>query len=189
MSKSLVPDALWAIIAPLLPSERPKPKGGRPRIPDRAVLSGILFVLKSGIPWEMLPQELGGGSGMTCWRRLRDWQQAGVWQRVRHVLLQRLQDAGRIDWERASLDSASAPAPWGEQTGPNPTDRGKLGSKRLSVVDRNGIPLAIMQSAANVHDSQMVEAAVECHSVAPPARQTAWPATQTTQEAACGQRV
>lgn len=75
-------DALWALIAPLLPPERPKPRGGRPRIPDRAALMGILFVLKSGIPWEMLPQGMSCGSGMTCWRRLRDWQRAGVWQRL-----------------------------------------------------------------------------------------------------------
>ena len=114
MSKPLVSDELWAVIAPLLPPERPKPKGGRPRsIPDRAALTGILFVLKSGIPWEMLPQEMGCGSGMTCWRRLRDWQRAGVWKRLHHALLQRLQDAGQIDWERASLDSASVPAPGG----------------------------------------------------------------------------
>jgi transposase len=118
MSKPLIPDALWAIIAPLLPSERPKPQGGRPRIPDRAVLGGILFVLKSGIPWVMLPQELGCGSGMTCWRRLRDWQRAGVWQRLHSALLQRLQEAGRIDWERASLDSASVPAPGGRRDRP-----------------------------------------------------------------------
>jgi transposase len=113
MSKLLVSDKLWAIIAPLLPPERPKPKDGRPRIADRAALSGILFVLKSGIPWEMLPQEMGCSSGMTCWRRLRDWQQAGVWKRLHRALLQRLQDAGQIDWERASLDSASVPAPGG----------------------------------------------------------------------------
>ena len=113
MSKLLVTDALWAVIAPLLPPERPKPKGGRPRIADRAALTGILFVLKSGIPWEMLPQEMGCGSGMTCWRRLRDWQRAGVWKRFHQALLQRLQDAGEIDWERASLDSASVPAPGG----------------------------------------------------------------------------
>ncbi len=114
MSKPLVSDELWAVIAPLLPPEPPKSKGGRPRrISDRAALTGILFVLKSGIPWELLPQEMGCGSGMTCWRRLRDWQQAGVWQRVHHLLLQRLQDAGRIEWERASLDSASVPAPGG----------------------------------------------------------------------------
>src|SRR5260370_23863306 len=113
MSKPLGTDPLWDLVAPLLPVERPKPKGGRPRIPDRAALTGILFVLKSGIPWEMLPQELGCGSGMTCWRRLRDWQHAGVWTRLHRALLQCLQDAGQIDWERASLDSASVPAPGG----------------------------------------------------------------------------
>jgi transposase len=71
MSKPLVTDTLWAVVEPLLPPEPPKPKGGRPRVPDRAALTGILFVLQSGIPWEMLPQEMGCGSGMTCWRRLR----------------------------------------------------------------------------------------------------------------------
>ena len=79
---SLLPDALWNLIQPLLPSFPHKPKGGRPRLPDRACFRGILFVLRSGIPWEMLPQELGCGSGMTCWRRLRDWQRAGIWQLI-----------------------------------------------------------------------------------------------------------
>jgi transposase len=110
MSKPLVPDDLWAIVAPLLPAEAPKPTGGRPRVPDRACLTGIIFVLTSGIPWEMLPQEMGCGSGVTCWRRLRDWQQAGVWDRLHHTLLDRLGEADRIDWERASLDSARVPA-------------------------------------------------------------------------------
>ena len=110
MSKPLVPDELWAVAAPLLPPEPPRPRGGRPRVPDRACLAGIIFVLRSGIPWEMLPQELGCGSGMTCWRRLRDWQDAGVWDRLHHSLLDRLGEADRIDWSRASLDSASIPA-------------------------------------------------------------------------------
>jgi transposase len=110
MAKPLVSDDLWAVVVPLLPRDPPKPKGGRPRVPDRACLTGIIFVLKSGIPWEMLPQELGCGSGMTCWRRLRDWQAAGVWERLHHVLLDRLGEADRIDWSRASLDSASIPA-------------------------------------------------------------------------------
>jgi transposase len=161
MSKSVVSDALWAIVAPLLPPERPKPKGGRPRISDRRALTGILFVLKSGIPWEMLPQEMGCGSGMTCWRRLRDWQQAGVWQRLHHLLLQRLQEDGRLDWERAALDSASVPAPaGGEATGKDPTNRGKLGTKRHLVVDCRGLPLAVTISASNLHDAQMLEAAM-----------------------------
>jgi transposase len=110
MSKPLVSDELWALVAPLLPPEPPKPKGGRPRLADRAALTGIIFVLKSGIPWEMLPQELGCGSGMTCWRRLRDWHEAGVWDRLHRTLLDRLGEADRIDWSRASLDSASIPA-------------------------------------------------------------------------------
>ncbi len=82
MAKPLVSDELWAEIAPLLPRESPKPKGGWPRVPDRACLTGILFVLRSGIPWEMLPQEMGCGSGMTCWRRLKEWHEAGVWERL-----------------------------------------------------------------------------------------------------------
>lgn len=90
MAKELLPDALWARIAPLLPPEPPKPKGGRPRVSDRAALTGILFVLKTGIPWEYLPAEMGCGSGMTCWRRLRDWYQAGVWRRLYQVLLEEL---------------------------------------------------------------------------------------------------
>ncbi len=110
MSKPLVSDELWASIAPLLPAERPKPKGGRPRVPDRATLTGIVFVLRSGIPWELLPQEMGCGSGVTCWRRLRDWQQAGVWDRLHRTLLDRLGRADRIDWSRASLDSRLVPA-------------------------------------------------------------------------------
>jgi transposase len=110
MSKPLVTDALWAVVEPLLPPEPPKPKGGRPRVPDRAALTGILFVLQSGIPWEMLPQEMGCGSGMTCWRRLRDWQEAGVWDRFQQALLDRLGRRNAIDFRRAALDSASVAA-------------------------------------------------------------------------------
>jgi len=110
MSKELVSDELWEVVELLLPGEPPKPKGGRPRIDDRAALTGIVFVLKSGIPWEMLPKEMGCGSGSTCWRRLRDWQEAGVWEELHRVLLDRLGEADRVEWERASLDSASVPA-------------------------------------------------------------------------------
>jgi len=126
MGKELVSDELWEAIEPLLPPEPPKPKGGRPRVPDRAALAGIVFVLKSGIPWEMLPKEMGCGSGSTCWRRLRDWQEAGVWRRLHRVLLDRLGEADRIDWSRASLDSASVPA-----------KRGASGSARTRRIAAN----------------------------------------------------
>ena len=103
-------DDLWRIVEPLLPPDRSKPKGGRPRVPNRAVLEGIVFVLKSGIPWRMLPAELGYGSGVTCWRRLRDWQKTRVWRRLHRILLDELSKAGLIDLSRGSLDSASVAA-------------------------------------------------------------------------------
>jgi transposase len=115
MAKDLVPNELWRIIDPLLPPEPPKPNGGRPRVPDRAALAGIIYVLKSGIPWGMLPKELGFGSGVTCWRRLRDRQKAGAWHRLQRVLLDELGEAGLIDRSRASLDSAGVPAKRGVQ--------------------------------------------------------------------------
>jgi transposase len=106
----------------------------------------------------MLLQELGCGSGMTCWPRLYNWQEAGVWDAFHHALLNRLGRAGLIDWSRCSLDAASLPAKaGGEHTGPNPTDRGKSGSKRHIVVERQGIPLAVLLSAANVHDNALLE--------------------------------
>jgi transposase len=110
MAKQLISNELWAVIEPLLPPEPEKPRGGRPRIPNRDVLRGILFVLATGLPWEYLPPEMGCGSGMTCWRRLKEWHEAGVWQRLHQVLLDRLGEADRIDWSRASLDSSAVPA-------------------------------------------------------------------------------
>jgi transposase len=111
MSKKLVSDELGRIVELLLPVEPTKARGGRPRIPNRAVLSGVVFVLRSGIPWRMmLPKELGFGSGVTCWRRCREWQKAGVWCRLHRALLDRLGRSGKVDWSRPSLDSASVPA-------------------------------------------------------------------------------
>lgn len=123
MAKPLLSDALWSIIEPILP----KPKRRRFRYPgrkpldDRKCLTGILFVLKTGIPWEDLPQEMGCGSGMTCWRRLQDWRRAGVWARLHATLLARLHEAGQIDWSRAVVDSASVRAVGGgEKRVPTP---------------------------------------------------------------------
>ena len=134
MTKKLVADKLWEGLEPLLPEKPPKPKGGRPRIDERAALTGILAVLKSGSLWEMLPQEMGCASGMSCcWRRLKEWPQAagcGTGSARGWRMLDRLGQADEIDWERASLDPASVAAVGGGQkTGP-PTDKGKRGSKR-----------------------------------------------------------
>jgi transposase len=105
MARELVCDELWEILKPLIPERvRRYRYPGRKRIDDRRVLTGILFVLKTGIAWEQLPQELGCGSGMTCWRRLREWQQQGVWQRLHETLLAKLREADKIDWSRAVVD-------------------------------------------------------------------------------------
>jgi transposase len=131
-------------------------------VSDRACLTGILFVLRSGIPWQMLPQELGCGSGMTCWRRLRDWQLAGVWDLIHFAALDWLARYGCIDWSKAVVDSCSIRAVYGgDQTGPNPTDRAKRGSKRHVICDRRGVPLAVRLTAANRNDSQEALALVD----------------------------
>jgi transposase len=107
---TLVPEQLWQTIQPLLPSPPPR-YGGRPRIDDRACLVGIVYQLRTGIPWRLLPShQLGCGSPITCWRRLRDWQRAGVWRQLHHLLLQELGRNSQLDWSRASLDSVSVRA-------------------------------------------------------------------------------
>jgi len=121
MAKLHVRDELWSVIEPVFPKHKPSPKGGQPPIPDRVGLTGILFVLKTGIPWEDFPQEMGC-CGMTLLNRLRDWQRAGVWQKVHELLLTKLRGADQIDFSRAVADSSSiravhggkkrAPAPW-----------------------------------------------------------------------------
>jgi transposase len=106
MRKPVARGTLWDTSAPLLPSEPPKPAGGPSRGPHRAAVSGMLFVLKSSIPWDMLPQAMGCGRGVTCWRRRRAWQKAGVRECLPHAFLERLGAADQITWRRASADSA-----------------------------------------------------------------------------------
>ncbi len=111
MAKSIIDDELWALIEPLLPVKARRSRyPGRKPLSDRAVLTGIVFILRSGIPWEMLPQEMGCGSGMSCWRRLRAWQEAGVWERLHQVLLSRLRESDRLDLSRVLVDSSSVRA-------------------------------------------------------------------------------
>jgi transposase len=150
----LVDDALWALLEPLLPVRRRRVRHpGRRPLDDRLVLQGILFVLHTGIGWEHLPQEFGFGSGMTAWRRLRSWQQAGVWRQLHQALLTRLQAAGEIDWSRAIIDASYVQAKkGGSGLGPSPVDRGRPGVKHHVVVDGHGLPLAWSATPANRND-------------------------------------
>ena len=123
----LVPDELWEAVAPLLPPERPRPKGGRPRVSDRAALAGIVYVARHGCRWRDVPRDLGA-SGVSCWRRLRDWQALGVWERAHRTVLQWLGDLDAVDLERASLDSTSV--------------RAKKGGRRPARTRRTGASAA-----------------------------------------------
>jgi transposase len=154
--KPLVSDDLWAAIAPLFPPDPPRRfrHPGRKPLDRRRVLAGILFVLRTGIGWDDLPAELGCGCGKTCRLYLAEWQRAGVWPRLHAAILAKLRAADRIDWSRAAVDSATARSPLGgAATGPNPTDRRKLGTKHHLLVDGGGIPLAALTTGANRHDS------------------------------------
>ena len=115
MSRAPVSKELWQQLQPLIPPFVASRKGGRRRrtISDEAAFNGILFVLHTGIPWEDLPQALGYGSGMTCWRRLRQWNEAGVWEQLHQAMLVRLREHDQIDWSRASIDGSSVPSPRG----------------------------------------------------------------------------
>ncbi|MFE5515067.1 IS5 family transposase [Streptomyces sp. NPDC056529] len=149
-----VDDGLWERIEPLLPViERRFRYPGRRRLDDRRVLCGILFVLYTSAPWRYLPQELGFGSRMTYWRRLREWNEAGVWQRLHEILLAELRAAGVLDLSQASVDSSHLRAmKGGAATGPSPVDRGKTGSKHHVIVDAHGIPLAVTLTGGNRND-------------------------------------
>ncbi|MDG5807610.1 IS5 family transposase [Streptomyces ossamyceticus] len=137
----IVSDELWSLVEPLLPEPGPKLVEGRPRVPDRQALCGILFVLHTGIQWEYLPQELGFGSGMTCWRRLAAWNEA------------ELRAAKKLDWSRAVIDSSHVrAAPAGLKSGPSPVDRARPGSKHHVLTDGQGIPLAVSLTGGNRND-------------------------------------
>jgi transposase len=164
LADRLVPDQLWKLVEPLLPPRPPHANGGRPReIPDRACFAAIVFMARTSTPWELLPaRELGCGSASTAYRRFAAWTRAGVFDQLALVLLDKLGEAGRIDWRRVSVDSTSLRAlKKGGHTGPNPTDRGKAGSKLHLAADGGGIPLAVLLTAANLHDSTLFHAVLD----------------------------
>jgi transposase len=155
-----VPDEMWKRIQPLLPAERPKPKGGRPRNDDREMMDGIFYVLRTGIQWKALPRRIGAGSSVHD--RFQEWQQAGVFRKMWEAGLRAYDCAQGIEWEWQAMDGAMTKAPLGcEGTGPNPTDRSKSGTKRSLLTDGRGVPLGVAVDGANRNDMKMVRATLE----------------------------
>src|SRR3954447_19522573 len=146
--EDLVPDRLWERIASLLPPHKPRRHRypGRRPIDDRAALAGIVFVLKTGIAWNQLPTSVVGCSGVTCWRRLRDWT-AAVWPALHEQLLTQLR-ARRAGPGLQRGGRLARPRSKGEHVGPSPVDRGRPGSKQHLLCDAGGIPLAVTLTAA-----------------------------------------
>jgi transposase len=155
------PTSWWALVEPLLPVPPRPPYGGRHcPISDRACLAPVVFMARTSTPWRLLPaRELDCGSPATCWRRLTEWANAGVFDQLHLQVLDRLGQHGRLDWERAAVDTMSVRARrGGDHVGANPVDRGKPGSKLHLVCDGGGLPLTAVVTAANVNGTTMFQA-------------------------------
>ncbi len=142
----LLPAELWAEIEAVLPPPKPRRfrHPGRKPMDPRKALTGILYVLRTGIPWEYLPQEIGCGSGMSCWRYLNQWQEQGVWQKIHELLLARLREADKIDFSRAIVDSASVRAVLGGPKRGRTRQTGvKKGPNTTSLWTLRGYPLRV----------------------------------------------
>lgn len=156
MSEPLLSEQLWQHLEPLLPKHKKRRNAqyaGRKPVDARKVMTGIIFVLKTGVPWKSLPATSDFPSGHTCRRRLLEWDRKGVWRRLWQSILSELQAEGKLDWERGVVDSSSVRAgQGGEKTGQSPVDRSKLGSKHHLLVEGRGIPLTVSLTGANRHD-------------------------------------
>lgn len=149
-----IPDELWQRIAPHLPPARPKPKGGRPRMPDRQAMDAILFVARTGCQWNMIPRQVGASS--TVHDRFQQWVADGVFLRLWRASVLDCDALKGLQLEWQVMDGAMTKAPLGgKKTGPNPTDRGKSGTKRSLLTDGNGIPLGVAIDGANRNDNEV----------------------------------
>lgn len=147
-------DEVWERAELLLPAPRPRPKGGRPPRSDREMLGAMLYVLRTGLQWNALPREIGAST--TVYDRFRAWERDGFFARLWAAGLAEYDELVGIDWDWLSLDGVMTKAPFGgAATGPNPTDRGKRGTKRSTLCDGRGLPLAVVVAGANVPDMKL----------------------------------
>ena len=155
-----IDEDVWSKIDPLLPRQDLKPQGGRPPLPNYRIMGGILYRLRTGCQWKAMPERYGCGSAVH--RHFQEWVKAGVFESVFEILLRHYDELRGIRWDWMSLDASFAKAPkGGDDTGRNPTDRGKIGTKRHVLTDARGVPVAVETSAANVNDAQRAEKTVD----------------------------
>ena len=158
-----VSDELWAKIEPILREDSPSPppaKGGRKRIDWRKAFNGIIFRMRTGCQWNQLPKEFGDDSSIHRW--FQRWNQNGVMEKIWAALVSECEELGAVKWEWQSADGAMGKARFGGgHVGPNPTDRGKNGTKRSLIVDEDGGALGAVIAGANVHDTKLLEATIE----------------------------
>lgn len=171
----LPPESLWQAVEPLLPAEPAKPKGGRPRVSDRQLFFAIFYVLRTGCQWKALPRSLGAPS--TAHLRFQQWVAAGVFHTLWTLGLMQCHVEGRLDFTWQSIDGCMTKAPLGGAgTGPNPTDRGKDGTKRNLLTEGGGLPTGLAVSGANAHDMTQVQAVLDSMPLLPP-----WPTEEDEQ--------
>lgn len=162
-----IPDELWKWIKQLLPHPKPKKRSGRPRMDDRKAMQAIFYVLRTGCQWKALPRSLGAAS--TVHDRFQEWQAAGLFGNLWQAGVVEFDDKVGLDWVWQALDGAMTKAPLGgKDTGPNPTDRGKSGTKRSLLTEGHGIPIGLAVDGANRHDMKLVEPTLDSKIVAGP---------------------
>jgi putative transposase len=162
-----VSDELWERVKPLVPDRVSHAKGGRPAADDRKMFTAIVYILRTGIQWNALPRELGAST--TVYDRFRLWEKQGFFTKLWQSGLQEFDELVGIDWEWQSMDGVMTKAPLGgDAVGPNPTDRGKGGTKRSQLCEGHGLPLAIAVDGANVHDTRLVAPTLDSIVIARP---------------------
>jgi transposase len=149
--KFLPSEELWEAVEKLLPPWPPKPNGGCPPMPDKKAFFAIFYILRTGIQWKALPRSLGAGS--TVHDRFQKWVREGVLLELWRAGLHKYDELKGLDWEWQAIDGAMTKAPLGcENTGPNPTDRAKKGTKRHLLTEGNGMPISVVVTGANRND-------------------------------------
>ena len=155
-----VSDEFWEKVEPLIPPAPSHTKGGRTRMDDRDAFTAMIYVLRTGIQWNALPREMGASS--TVHDRYQEWERKGFFKELWRAGLAEYDELEGIEWEWQALDGTMTKAPLGRgDTGKNPTDRAKMGTKRSILTDGAGIPLAVAVEGANRHDSKLLVATLD----------------------------